>query len=164
MDLINRIQNQLNNNWSVEATDIQKLINYNKAMKYIIITLINIIITLTIATATNAQTSTTYEASVNHFSASYDYTPDSILYASLAAGHKDNTYGSARITVKPLNIETKFTDIISIEPFAFFEYGYNGSAFNNYGLGVSHKITKKYSVSAQYSQWGISASITLLHL
>ena len=111
--------------------------------------------------ATAQETSRSYEASLDHFAVSYNHSPDGIMYASLNAGRKDNTYASASVSVRPFMIKSKLFDFISIEPFAFFEYGYNGDTFNNYGFGATHKITDSISISGKYSSWGATASITI---
>ena len=113
------------------------------------------------AISATAQTSHTVTASNNNFAISYDHTPDNILFASLNVGNKGFFYTSASITFKPVIIDDKIFDILHLEPFAYFEYGYNGNTLRNYGFGATQKITDNISISGKYSTWGFSASITL---
>jgi len=104
------------------------------------------------------------ETSLNNFSVSYNHTPDNVLFASLTMGRSNDTYGSASLSVRPISIQSKQFDFVSIEPFVFFEYGFNGETFNNYGFGAIHKVNDNLSVFSKYSDFGLSVGVSFKEL
>lgn len=134
-------------------------------MKYII----TLIITLVAVTATAQTTSVSYEVGEDHLALSYDYTETDVLFTSFSLGFSTlseigGPFTSATIRLQPFELSDKVVDAISLEPFAFFQYGYTGNndTFQHFGFGVEQDFSEMFSISARYTEvFGVTAAVTI---
>ena len=117
MDLINRMQNQLNNNWAVEARDIQALINQNRRlMKTLLLT----IALSAIALVATAQNQLSINTGQDFFSVSTEYNLYDVASPIMEAYTTPESGSGVGIGVKahPVLITEDLFGFLDVRPYA----------------------------------------------